>query len=179
MSKPNFKDTFPWPPECTSQQQIDYKQILDANRSTLTAFIASEKLPESFYAVMEQHILPLSVWLLMELQGFPYRSHPCPIIGITGAQGSGKTTITSALSMMLGLLGVRCCTLSIDDFYLTKSARQQLYTCTHTCTTRTRTRTRRRTQSCDVHVHIHVHVQVQVRMHGHVQVHIHLRVNMH
>jgi D-glycerate 3-kinase len=126
MSKPNFKDTFPWPPECTSQQQIDYKQILDANRSTLTAFIASEKLPESFYAVMEQHILPLSVWLLMELQGFPYRSHPCPIIGITGAQGSGKTTITSALSMMLGLLGVRCCTLSIDDFYLTKSARQQL-----------------------------------------------------
>ena len=126
MLKPNFKDTLPWPPGCTSQQQGDYKQILDANRSTLAAFIASEKLPVSYYAVLEQQILPLSAWLLEELRGFQHSSHNCPIIGITGAQGSGKTTLTSALSMVLGLLGIRCCTLSIDDFYLTESARQQL-----------------------------------------------------
>lgn len=49
------------------------------------------------------------------------------LIGINGAQGSGKTTLALALdSLLTGVSGLRCQTLSIDDFYLSRQQRQQL-----------------------------------------------------
>jgi D-glycerate 3-kinase len=49
------------------------------------------------------------------------RSGHIPLIGIAGAQGSGKTTLVRALAASLG--GVQ---LSLDDVYLDKAARQVL-----------------------------------------------------
>ncbi|MFC0590086.1 kinase [Novosphingobium aquiterrae] len=47
-------------------------------------------------------------------------------IGICGAQGSGKSTLVAALAGQLAAQGVRVATLSLDDLYLTRTARQRL-----------------------------------------------------
>lgn len=47
-------------------------------------------------------------------------------LGICGAQGSGKSTLVSALATQLAAAGHRVATLSLDDLYLTNAERQSL-----------------------------------------------------
>jgi D-glycerate 3-kinase len=54
------------------------------------------------------------------------RAHPGLIVGFCGSQGSGKSTGAAALKILLESNGLRAATLSIDDLYLPKEARQQL-----------------------------------------------------
>nr|WP_237392382.1 kinase [Aurantiacibacter rhizosphaerae] len=48
------------------------------------------------------------------------------VIGINGAQGSGKSTACKFLELLLARRQVRAITLSLDDLYLTKAKRQTL-----------------------------------------------------
>ena len=48
------------------------------------------------------------------------------VIGICGAQGSGKTTLVTQLAQQLAERGVRAATLSLDDLYLTRNERAVL-----------------------------------------------------
>jgi D-glycerate 3-kinase len=48
------------------------------------------------------------------------------IVGICGSQGSGKSTGVALLKILLEANGLRAATLSIDDLYLSKEARQRL-----------------------------------------------------
>ena len=48
------------------------------------------------------------------------------VIGISGAQGCGKTTLVRALEQRLRGEGLRIASLSLDDLYLTRAARQDL-----------------------------------------------------
>lgn len=48
------------------------------------------------------------------------------IIGISGSQGSGKSTLASTIVAAFESQGASALALSIDDFYLTRSARQGL-----------------------------------------------------
>ncbi|OYQ34345.1 kinase [Niveispirillum lacus] len=48
------------------------------------------------------------------------------IMGLCGAQGSGKSTLSDSLAARLRVTGVRAAVLSLDDLYLTKAARQRL-----------------------------------------------------
>lgn len=48
------------------------------------------------------------------------------VIGITGAQGTGKSTLASLLVTELLAQGLSCAAVSLDDYYLTRQARQQL-----------------------------------------------------
>ncbi len=45
------------------------------------------------------------------------------VIGINGCQGSGKTTLAEYLSLMLNTAGLNAMSMSMDDFYLTRSQR--------------------------------------------------------
>lgn len=55
------------------------------------------------------------------------RRRRCPVIGITGAQGSGKSTAAAFIAEQLhGVHGLRAAVLSLDDFYLPRAARQAL-----------------------------------------------------
>ena len=49
-----------------------------------------------------------------------------PLIGISGAQGSGKTTLARAAAQALG-----CAHLSLDDVYLTRAARERMARAIH------------------------------------------------
>lgn len=58
----------------------------------------------------------------------------CPVLGMSGAQGIGKTT---ALSKLVKMETLRVAILSLDDFYLTKAERKRLGETVHElCVTR-------------------------------------------
>ena len=52
-------------------------------------------------------------------------------IGISGAPGSGKSTLARALVHYLKQAGIPACLLSLDDYYLGRSRREQLATDLH------------------------------------------------
>ena len=88
-------------------------------------FLARNKLPESYLLSAKKWFSPL----LDEYKA----AHDQPlIIGINGSQGSGKSTLADYLCTMLNeRFELRCVSLSLDDFYLTKLERQQLATKVH------------------------------------------------
>ena len=53
------------------------------------------------------------------------------IIGITGSQGSGKTTFAKSLTTSLSSRQPSTVSLSLDDFYLSKTAREELAESVH------------------------------------------------
>ena len=64
--------------------------------------------------------LPLSKWIYSVYQ----KDKKTKIIGLSGGQGAGKSTITSILKLIFKKkYGLNLCVFSIDDFYKTKSER--------------------------------------------------------
>ena len=53
------------------------------------------------------------------------------VAGICGAQGSGKSWLAAALADRLARTGLRVCTLSLDDLYLTRARREELARTVH------------------------------------------------
>ena len=53
------------------------------------------------------------------------------VIGLSGAQGSGKSTVAARAVEQLNRSGVAAAVLSLDDFYLTKAQRQALARAIH------------------------------------------------
>ena len=91
------------------------------------AFIARERLPEGFRDVIERCYRPLARWLHEQAGRF------CPLlVGISGAQGTGKSTLANFLELSLAASGgFSVAVLSLDDFYYTNAERHQLGTAIH------------------------------------------------
>src|SRR5262252_5588246 len=53
------------------------------------------------------------------------------IVAISGAQGSGKTTLATLLAERLSFLGVRAASCSLDDFYYDRPTRAELARSVH------------------------------------------------
>lgn len=86
------------------------------------AQIEAEKLPPSFMDVVRKIYLPLASHLLLQQDEAPVR-----LVSINGAQGTGKSTLTGFLRIILqAALGKPVAAFSLDDYYLTLSAREQL-----------------------------------------------------
>jgi len=92
------------------------------DKAGLERFIAEQGLPDSFQRTAELVCEPLAA-----------RAHRrridrkrCAVVGLCGAQGSGKTTIARYAARLLEQRGMRTVALSLDDFYLTHDARQRL-----------------------------------------------------
>ncbi|MCG7201573.1 hypothetical protein MD273_17685 [Marinobacter pelagius] len=91
--------------------------------STIENLINQEGLPSSYGDTVEQTILPLARRILELRQGL---GRPV-IIGIHGAQGTGKSTLTLFLKEILSRHhGTPTASFSIDDIYLTRAERQRL-----------------------------------------------------
>ena len=89
---------------------------------SLDRFIAEHSLPDSFRNTARNFYEPLAGWL----RGRPARDRPF-LLGINGAQGTGKSTLAAYLALALGESGGHTvASLSIDDFYLTRSERLRL-----------------------------------------------------
>jgi len=88
----------------------------------LDAFMAEEGLPESFRRTAELVCEPLAARAHRRRID---RKRPA-ILGLCGAQGSGKTTIARWTARLLEARGLRAVALSLDDFYLSRDARQRL-----------------------------------------------------
>lgn len=87
----------------------------------IDSLIASHHLPATYRAVVEQYWQPLATAIARKAVD----QHPL-IVGINGAQGSGKSTLCAFLEVLLASRGLRAVTLSIDDLYLGKAERQAL-----------------------------------------------------
>lgn len=108
-----------WPKSVMSAHEF-----ADAWRRVETAFLqrlASHALPEEITEHLAGIYLPLAAWIHARKRAGGW------IIGINGAQGTGKTTLCDFLGFLLAeLYGVRVAVLSIDDFYKTREARERL-----------------------------------------------------
>ena len=88
----------------------------------LDRFIAAHGLPESFRNTAACCYKPLAAWLRGKLgRGTPF------LLGINGAQGTGKSTLAAYVALTIGESGEHTVAiLSIDDFYLTRTERREL-----------------------------------------------------
>lgn len=95
----------------------------------LDEFIRRERLPAEFATTAADFYLPLAAWLETRVAA---ASDNAFVLGINGAQGTGKSTLADFLAECLRAdYGRRVATLSIDDLYLTRPERQALAGAVH------------------------------------------------
>lgn len=86
----------------------------------VAALIEAERLPENYRAVVEDFWRPLADEIARRTDA----KRPL-LVGINGAQGSGKTTLCKFLEVLVGERGLTAVTLSLDDLYLSRAERAQ------------------------------------------------------
>jgi D-glycerate 3-kinase len=88
----------------------------------LEQMLTEESLPPSYRQLVETWLPPLVDWLSRRRReaGRPL------LVGVHGAQGTGKTTLCRALEILLVQNNWQALTLSLDDFYFSRAKRQQL-----------------------------------------------------
>jgi D-glycerate 3-kinase len=90
---------------------------LPTESEAIAALLAAERLPERYRDTIELALKPLCD-LIVQRRAF--------FVGVSGPQGSGKTTAARGLRLLLEARGLRVASLSIDDLYLTRAERQAL-----------------------------------------------------
>ncbi|GEN99879.1 kinase [Novosphingobium sediminis] len=89
----------------------------------LAALIEAERLPTSYRTTIDRHWRPLAAWIAARraVKGRPL------IVGVSGSQGSGKSTLCRMLEALLASeCDLQAATLSLDDLYLTRAERTDL-----------------------------------------------------
>lgn len=87
----------------------------------IDAFIREHQLPDHYREIIDQYALPLAEKLVALNTGVPL------LIGINGAQGTGKSTMSAVLALLFEQVHMlRSVVISIDDLYLTRTEREQL-----------------------------------------------------
>ena len=98
-----------------------------SNEFTLANFLVDEGLPDSYALDAHNWLLPLIDRLEYQLteaaSGPPAATM---VLGISGAQGTGKSTLAKLIEVVLTSRGRRIANLCMDDFYLSRAQRQQL-----------------------------------------------------
>ncbi|HJO11085.1 MAG: hypothetical protein QGG67_08685 [Gammaproteobacteria bacterium] len=85
-------------------------------------FLQRESLPDSYGIDAIDWFLPLAT----ELDGILKSIDSAYLLGINGAQGTGKSTLANLLVSLLSDKGHKVVQLSIDDFYLSRADRHDL-----------------------------------------------------
>lgn len=98
---------------------------LDAN--SVREFMAAHRLPGPYADAIDEYFLPLAYWLYERRSG-----NATFVLGINGAQGTGKSTLGEFLALSCReCFGWSTAVLSIDDFYRTRAERNVLATSRH------------------------------------------------
>lgn len=93
--------------------------------TAIERLIIAEGLPPDYREIVDQRWRPLSEDIAERYEGRPL------IVGINGAQGSGKTTLCHFLEALLLEHNQRAVTVSLDNLYLTHRERQNLAKACH------------------------------------------------
>lgn len=99
-----------------------FRVVTPKQEAFVLGFIDRERLPESYVEAVERFYAPLGQRLCAVIR----QSEHVPVIGVNGAQGTGKSTCSACLAGLLEQLGLRILVLSIDDLYLPKVERRRL-----------------------------------------------------
>ena len=98
--------------ECYDKVKKNCFRYLKSQETTTNKFINKERMIKSF-------LIPLCFWIVKKSN----KKRPL-IIGLAGGQGTGKTTITSIISVILKkYFKLNIFKISIDDFYKTRNDR--------------------------------------------------------
>ncbi|HEX7025725.1 MAG TPA: hypothetical protein VF268_00645 [Gammaproteobacteria bacterium] len=115
-------DYVPWPHDFLRSLH-GLPDLPPDHEKSLQQAIARLKLPPGLAATLARLYYPLAVYLLERLAEIP---SPL-VLGINGAQGTGKSTAARILKVLLERgFGRHVCAISIDDLYLTREARGEL-----------------------------------------------------
>ena len=109
-----------WPDELIRLDKAEQKRMVNSMLPIFKSILSDEKIDEtaSFIHSLETLYLPFSSWLASQHQNKPV------IIGINGAQGSGKSTLTRIIhSILENIFEKNVVSLSIDDLYKSKHQR--------------------------------------------------------
>jgi len=98
--------------ECYGKVNKECFKFIKAQETSKNKFKNKKKMIKSF-------LIPISFWIANKIQKKkPY------IVGLAGGQGTGKTTISSIISIILRkYFKLNVFTISIDDFYKTRKER--------------------------------------------------------
>ncbi|MBW4936078.1 hypothetical protein [Marinobacter sp. F4206] len=97
-------------------------------KKTVDALIKQEALPGKYARTVEQTILPL----VDQIVALRSQSAGAVVVGIHGAQGTGKSTLTLFLKEILSThRGCPTASFSLDDIYLTRAERRELADAVH------------------------------------------------
>lgn len=116
-----------WPQR---ERLFDEERLAELVAKTRARFepLAHRHAIEHASMMLSQWYLPLAAWL-SDRQA---RDKNCLVVGINGAQGSGKSTLGEVLQVLLSDgFGLNVTCISIDDLYLTAAERKQLATDVH------------------------------------------------
>ena len=98
--------------ECYKKVKNDCFKFINLQETKTNKFKNKNKMLKSY-------LIPLSFWIKKKLK----KKSPL-IIGLTGGQGTGKTTITSIIALILKqYFKFKVFKISIDDFYKTRKER--------------------------------------------------------
>jgi D-glycerate 3-kinase len=95
--------------------------LSDPASDAIADFMRREKLGSGFTETVARIYRPLAT----RIETLARARHGL-VVGFCGSQGSGKSTGVGVLRLLLEATGLRVATLSIDDLYLPKEARQRL-----------------------------------------------------
>jgi D-glycerate 3-kinase len=93
----------------------------------IAQFLQREKLPQAYRLTIANALLPLGAAITARAR----LSDHMVVVGLCGAQGSGKSTAAAALVEILQQEDLPAVALSIDDFYLPRAERAALASTVH------------------------------------------------
>jgi len=112
----------------TKERVLSYGIERDLQR-VVTRLADELELPQTFISSALEHYVPLLRWLQREMQEYSGSTY---LLGVHGAQGTGKTTLAQLLCRYIhDVEGRSVISVSIDDFYRTRRERQQLAKSVH------------------------------------------------
>lgn len=127
---PNLNDTPRhkrlWPAEQGSLSEAQLDTLFVTHRSLFTEFIKTHRLTDNLLSQCREIYLPLAARIVAQQTNSPL------VVGINGAQGAGKSTLTQALELILSQVFKKSVVaFSIDDLYLSRQQREKLATDIH------------------------------------------------
>lgn len=112
-----------WPALASSLAKDDLTAALLRAEPRIAAWQQTEMLDDSVRAWLEPLYAPLAGWAAQRCRN---KLGPF-LLGLAGAQGTGKSTLAGLLAILLADgFGLRSVALSLDDFYLTHAERERL-----------------------------------------------------